>query len=177
MADVIHRVMAVIMLDDEGKRIFTKYYDKAFAGKLEKQQGFEKRLFEKTQPKGQQGQSKEGADITTFDTLTVVFRNDPDVHIYVIGSLDENEIVLSSVLECLCEALLSLLKGHNAIEKRPLLENYDLLLLTVDETIDDGIILQLNSSEVHALVAEHAADTHDAAANLKQKMKETIFRK
>eukprot|EP01062_Namystynia_karyoxenos_P058520 TRINITY_DN50047_c0_g1_i1.p1 TRINITY_DN50047_c0_g1~~TRINITY_DN50047_c0_g1_i1.p1 ORF type:complete len:177 (+),score=85.03 TRINITY_DN50047_c0_g1_i1:99-629(+) len=175
--DVIHRVTAVVILDSDGRRIFTKYYDPQFAGRLEKQQAFEKRLHEKTHSKAGVSTPKEGGDITIFDSHTVLYRLDQEVYFYVVGSVDENEVVLSQVLECLYDTLAQLLKGASSIEKRSLLENYDLLLLTVDETIDDGVILQLNGSEVFQLVSEHASDAQDPAGTLKQKVKETFLRK
>lgn len=178
--DVVHRVNAVIALDSDGKRLFTKYYCKAFAGKLEKQQGFEKRLHEKTRVKDPTAlrRTQEVAEITVFEALTVVFRIDTEVSLYVVGSLEENEVVLSHVLECLYDTILQLLKCSQGIEKRALLENYDLLLLTVDETIDSGVILQLNGGEVYALVSEHAEQGGDAANVKKLKnLKEVLFKK
>jgi coatomer subunit zeta len=66
----------------------------------------------------------------------VVYKFIGDVFFYVVGSDDENEVVLYSVLQGLTESLTVLLRG--AVEKRVVLENLDLALLTVDEIVDEG---------------------------------------
>ena len=57
---------------------------------------------------------------------------------YFIAGPTENEIMLYSALTSLTDALTMLLR--NALEKRGVLENLDLVLLCLDETIDDGYV-------------------------------------
>ncbi|KAJ9444880.1 putative coatomer subunit zeta [Diplonema papillatum] len=169
MAELLHKIQAIVILDDAGKRIFSKYWGEPFEGKgkLEKQMSFEQKLYTATHAKGSRPAAKDGGDITLVDAKTVVFRLDEQVYFYVVGALQENEMVITSVLCCLYETLSSLLKSQNTIYKRQLLENFDLLVLTVDEMIDDGIILQATSAEVYQLVFEHAADANDAVSRIK----------
>eukprot|EP01064_Diplonema_japonicum_P028822 TRINITY_DN451_c3_g1_i1.p1 TRINITY_DN451_c3_g1~~TRINITY_DN451_c3_g1_i1.p1 ORF type:complete len:198 (+),score=52.77 TRINITY_DN451_c3_g1_i1:65-595(+) len=169
--DIMHHIQGVVLLDGEnGKRLFAKYYKEPFEGNLEKQLAFETKLYGKTHNGGAIGAPKDGGDITLVDSHTVVFRLDPEVYMYVIGSLSENEIMISSVLVCLDDTLRQLL-GRNSIDKRDLLENFDLLVLVVDEMIDDGIILQNSSEEVFQLVRSHAAEGNDAVDKLKKVIK------
>lgn len=44
------------------------------------------------------------------DNRVVVFKNDSDVMMYVVGSADENEVLLYNVLLCLRDSLSLLLK-------------------------------------------------------------------
>eukprot|EP01059_Diplonema_ambulator_P022744 TRINITY_DN3807_c0_g1_i4.p1 TRINITY_DN3807_c0_g1~~TRINITY_DN3807_c0_g1_i4.p1 ORF type:complete len:179 (+),score=71.22 TRINITY_DN3807_c0_g1_i4:102-638(+) len=170
MTDLIHRIQGIVLLDGEnGKRLFAKYYGEPFEGVLEKQKAFEEKLYAKTHNGGSIGSPKDGGDITLVDAHTVVFRLDPEIHMYVVGSVNENEIMISSVLVCLENTLYQLL--NNRFEKRELLENFDLLTLVVDEMIDEGIILQDSSSEVFQLVSEHAAESADAVDKLKKVIK------
>jgi hypothetical protein len=89
-----------------------------------------------------------------------VFRTVADVHFFVIGSLEENELVLWSVLTTYIETISLILKyAHpnlrrvhtmrraklqppiyfrNQVDKRTLSENFDFLLLAMDELVDDG---------------------------------------
>ena len=99
-----------------------------------------------------------------FDGLISVYRNAIDVFFYVIGSAKENELILAHVLSTFMEALALLFRSvlpadrrvrtmvwrlnvparlcvacsRNQVEKRTILENYDALVLTLDELIDDG---------------------------------------
>eukprot|EP01059_Diplonema_ambulator_P022742 TRINITY_DN3807_c0_g1_i2.p1 TRINITY_DN3807_c0_g1~~TRINITY_DN3807_c0_g1_i2.p1 ORF type:complete len:182 (+),score=65.97 TRINITY_DN3807_c0_g1_i2:102-647(+) len=173
MTDLIHRIQGIVLLDGEnGKRLFAKYYGEPFEGALEKQRAFEEKLYAKTHNGGSIGSPKDGGDITLVDAHTVVFRLDPEIHMYVVGSVNENEIMISSVMVCLYDTLWELLNNHtNAFDKRDLLESFDLLVLVVDEMIDEGIILQDSSEDVLKLVKDHASETSDAVDKLKKVLK------
>ena len=55
---------------------------------------------------------------------------------YVIGDSNDNELLLSEVLDAVTDTL-DILFGSQ-LEKRTLLENFDLLILTVDEIFEEG---------------------------------------
>lgn len=78
-----------------------------------------------------------------FDGHLAVFRHSLDLIFYVIGGPTENEIMLYSVLTALFDAVSLLLR--NQVEKRAVLENLDLVLLCLDETIDDGYVFASTS--------------------------------
>ncbi len=61
-----------------------------------------------------------------------------DVAVYIVGGTDENELVLQSALVAFCDALQILLR--NQVERRSVLENFDLVMLCLDETIDNGCV-------------------------------------
>ena len=103
-------IKAIIILDNDGKRLFAKYYDDALSGgasaaaSLPASSGisnppqgeFEKKLFQKTY--------KANSEIVMLDGMTIVYRSTVDVFFYVVGSSDENELILSSVLNCKCSS-------------------------------------------------------------------------
>ena len=86
------------------------------------------------------------------------------VWIYVVGSQSENELILVNVLMSLSEALSSLLRAPP--DKRLLLDNFDTLLITIDEMVDSGMILETEAAAVVNRVGMKAADAAapDAAA-------------
>lgn len=105
----LYAVKAVLILDNEGNRIFTKYYvpphDTASSQELtsvKDQKAFEKGLFQKT--------SKGRDDVIIYDSKVVVYKAVVDVIFYVIGDLDENEAMLFQVLQGLRDATEILLK-------------------------------------------------------------------
>lgn len=69
-----------------------------------------------------------------------------DIILYVLGNGAENELILQSVLQALDETVGNLLKGQ--VSKKTLVENLDLLLLSIDEIIDDGLVLETDSMVV-----------------------------
>jgi hypothetical protein len=165
----------LIMSTDDTSRIFAKYYSPPHppAGvpanstdypganpypTVKEQKSFESGLMDKT--------NKQTNDVILYDNRVVVFKLENDVMLYVVGSADENEVLLYNVVVALRDALgilfksvvpfyallsfsffgLKLLTGElfyrGATDKRTIIENYDLVSLAIDEIIDDGIILE-----------------------------------
>ncbi|KAF1809364.1 vesicle coat component [Eremomyces bilateralis CBS 781.70] len=116
------------------------------------QKAFEKGLLEKT--------AKQTSDVILYDNRVVVFKMENDVMLYVVGPAEENEILLYHVIACLREALYTLLKG--SVDKRSIVENYDLVSLAIDEIVDDGIVLETDATVVASRVSR--PPVHDAAA-------------
>ncbi|CAI5990079.1 unnamed protein product [Closterium sp. NIES-64] len=78
----------------------------------------------------------ESTEIGIFEGFIVVYRFIADLHFYVTGGEDENELILSTVLTAFFEAVSHLLRGN--VEKKTVLENLDLVLLCLDELVDGG---------------------------------------
>ena len=57
---------------------------------------------------------------------------------YVVGTQTENELVLVNVLSAMHESLSSLLRSP--VDKRSMLDNFDTLLIAIDEMIDAGMV-------------------------------------
>ncbi len=166
-------VTGVLVLDaTDGSRIFAKYFSPphhhphhAMSGvkadgfsqpyaSLKDQKAFESGLHEKT--------AKQTSDIVLFDNHVVVYKQVVDVMMYVLGGLDENEVLLYNVVVALRESLEILLK--HSVDKRTLVENFDLLAMAVDEIVDDGIILDTDPVVVSSRVSRPPA--HETGARI-----------
>nr|POE78015.1 putative coatomer subunit zeta [Quercus suber] len=141
----------LVLAADDSSRILTKYYSPPHipAGAqgtnypganpyptLKDQKAFEKGLLEKT--------AKQTSDVILYDNRVVVFKVESDVMLYVVGGADENEIMLYNVPRHPCRPLdlAADPRPRNSVDKRTLIENYDLASLCIDELVDDGIILE-----------------------------------
>lgn len=71
-----------------------------------------------------------------FDDVVVVYKFIGDLMFYVTGSADENELILYGVLQAFYDSVSLLLR--DAVEKKTVLENLDLVLLAMDEIVDNG---------------------------------------
>ncbi|KAK4139055.1 putative coatomer subunit zeta [Dichotomopilus funicola] len=144
----LYSVNAILILSSEdGSRIFTKYYtpphqtasnpsapsasSSPYPDKTA-QTRFEKGLLAKT--------AKQTGDILLYDNRIVLYKMESDVALYIVGSVDENEILLYNVLLALRDSLHLLFK--QSVDKRTVVENYDLVSLAVDEICDDGVVLE-----------------------------------
>lgn len=138
------------ILDNDGKRILAKYYDKNVFPTSKEQKAFEKNLFNKTH--------RANAEIIMLDGLTCVYKSNVDLFFYVMGSSHENEVsiilniiinfvvhkiililfqlILMSVLNCLYDSVSQILRKN--VEKRAVLDNLDIVMLAMDEICDGG---------------------------------------
>jgi len=143
-------VKNILLLDSEGKRIAVKYYDDEWAS-LSQQLAFEKSVFQKTQRANARGE----AEIILFDDTIVVYKFINDLHFFVTGSVDENELILNSVLTGFFDSIAMLL---SVVERKTVLENLDLVLLALDEITDSGVILETEPQVIASRVTMRGAD-------------------
>lgn len=123
-------VKGMCILDNDGNRILAKYYDKNILATVKEQKIFEKNLFNKTH--------RAASEIIMLDGLTCVYKNNVDLFFYVMGSTQENELILLSVLNCLYDSISLILKKN--VEKRAVLDNLDIIMLAFDEICDGGCV-------------------------------------
>ncbi|QLG74872.1 hypothetical protein HG535_0H01990 [Zygotorulaspora mrakii] len=149
----LYSVQAVLILDSAGKRVYAKYYEpphtgadkyKALSKSLKKQTEFEKQLFQKTH--------KQDSEVLIFEDHLVLYKEYLDVTLYLLGSMEENEIVLQQAFNAFKDSLDLIL--NSGIDKKNIQENYDMVLLAIDETIDDGIILETDPATIASRVTK-----------------------
>lgn len=84
----------------------------------------------------------------------VVYKFVQDLHFFVTGGEEENEVILATVLQGFFDAVGLLLRDN--VEKREALEYLDLILLCIDEIVDGGIILETDANVIVGKVASHS---------------------
>ncbi|KAF8388795.1 hypothetical protein HHK36_025475 [Tetracentron sinense] len=124
----------ILLLDSDGKRVAVKYYSDDWPTNNAKL-AFEKSVFTKTQKTN----ARTEAEIAMFENNVVVYKFSQDLHFFVTGGDDENELILATVLQGFFDAVALLLRSN--VDKREALENLDLVLLCLDEIVDGGIPL------------------------------------
>ncbi|XP_041736756.1 coatomer subunit zeta-1 isoform X2 [Coregonus clupeaformis] len=174
----LYTVKAVFILDNDGNRLLSKYYDTGLYPSMKEQKNFEKNVFNKTH--------KADNEIAFVEGMTIVYKCSIDLFFYVAGSAQENELMLMAVLNCLFESLSQILRKN--VERRSLLDNMDGVFLVVDEIIDGGVILESDPQQViqkvnyradenplsEQSVAQHITDKLAMTSNIMQSAKEQI---
>jgi len=135
----MYMIKAVLVLDNDGERLISKYFDDDAFPTMKEQRAFETKLFKKTS-------KDQDSEIVLLDDLTIIYRANVDLYFYIIGDYRENELVLSAMLNTFYDAV-SLVLSKN-VEKRYLLASLHQILLLVDEMVDDGIVLDTDSSSI-----------------------------
>ena len=140
MESLVPNVQAILLLDGDGRRIVAKYYRGA---RQWDSAAFEAKLFKKTK---NAAVARGESDVILIDKSVAVFRCGPDARAYVVGSSDENELILNMVLDGLVDALTALLGGM--FDARTCFENLETAMLCVDEVVDGGAILETDANAV-----------------------------
>ncbi|OBA21814.1 snare-like protein [Metschnikowia bicuspidata var. bicuspidata NRRL YB-4993] len=134
----LYTVSAALILGPEGQRLYAKYYqisDAAQAYKTPQQQAtFEKAIYSKI--------NKQHQDLILYDNHLVTYKQTNDVILVIVSALNENESMLYSLTNNINEALTILL--GNSLDKSVVLLKYDMVCLCMDETIEDGIIIEID---------------------------------
>ncbi|KAG7552416.1 Longin-like domain superfamily [Arabidopsis thaliana x Arabidopsis arenosa] len=144
-------VKNILLLDSEGKRVAVKYYSDDWTTNAAKL-AFEKYVFSKTSKTN----ARTEAEITLLENNIVVYKFAQDLHFFVTGGENENELVLSSVLQGFFDAVALLLR--NNVEKMEALENLDLIFLCLDEMVDQGMVLETDANVIAGKVAMQSAE-------------------
>ncbi|KAK8469728.1 hypothetical protein PHAVU_005G158000 [Phaseolus vulgaris] len=141
----------ILLLDSEGKRVAVRYFSDDWPTNSSRI-GFEKFVFSKTVKTN----ARTEAEITLLDNNIIIYKFVQDLHFFVTGGDDENEIILASVLQGFFDSITLLLR--NNVDKREALENLDLILLCLDEIVDGGMILETNGPLIAEKVTSHSMD-------------------
>ena len=148
----LETVKAILILDNNGERIVSRYFNDTSHATYKDQRTFEEKIFKKTK--------KTDSEIILLDHMTVVYRSSIDLLFYVIGSVTENELMLMGVLNTLFEALNLVLKRN--LEKKAIVINLNVVFMILDEVCDGGVILECDSSLVaqRVTVAKHEESSY-----------------
>ncbi|XP_059303074.1 coatomer subunit zeta-1-like [Lycium ferocissimum] len=141
----------ILLLDSEGKRVAVKYYSDDWPTNSAKL-AFEKSIFTKTQKTN----ARTEAEITMFENNIIVYKFVQDLHFFVTGGDEENELILATVLQGFFDAVTLLLR--NNVDQREALENLDLILLCLDEIVDGGMVLETDGNVIAGKVSSHNMD-------------------
>ncbi|XP_022647367.1 probable coatomer subunit zeta [Varroa jacobsoni] len=153
-------IKAIIIMDQDGHRILARYYEPT--GPLSNEKSFEKMLFNKMG----------AAEVCMLEGLTCVHKSNVDLHLYVIGSGNQNPLFFSATLNCLYETLSLLFR--KSVEKRALIDQLDAVLLVLDEICDNGVILETDANAVFSRLAVKGSDEEQNVSQLFQSAKEQL---
>lgn len=126
----LYTIKGMLILNSDGDRVLAKYYDKNVFPTTKEQKAYEKNLFSKTR------RSDTNTDIIMLDGLTCVYKQNVDAYFYVMGSCNENELLLVNVLNCLFDSISMILKKD--VTSVSVLNNLDIVMLAFDEICDGG---------------------------------------
>ncbi|KAN0038678.1 hypothetical protein ACTA71_000864 [Dictyostelium dimigraforme] len=170
MSSFLYTVTSFFILDRKGERVIAKYYNNDF-DTLQKQISFEKKVFDKTSKVNFVG------EITLLDNYLVVYKSFSNIIIYMVGDQNQNEIALLYVLNSFIDTLQNLFE-NSQINKKLILDGINYTLLTLDEIIDGGIIMESDSAVIADRVGIKSPDNDDLDESINKavtSVKEQLF--
>ena len=132
-------VKAVLLIDLDGKRIYSKYYEKNPTLPINKQHDIEQRIAKSVAGKGNN-------ELFLLDKYVVLYRTMSDVIVAMLTDPQENEIFVNMALMCIVDGFERIFERN--FDKKVALEYYDKIAIAIDEVIDDGIILETDSQQL-----------------------------
>ncbi|CAD8064333.1 unnamed protein product [Paramecium primaurelia] len=156
----ISKIFGIIFVrSQDGTRLYSKYYPQLFPKNLlrvpegvltniDVQKQFEHNVWEKGKRVGARLTKGSETEIFQYCQFNIVMKAFNEVHLFVLGDFEENEIILSQVINGIYESLNHITKDH--INKKTLLENFDQVIIIIDEICDQGIIITIDPSVIIA---------------------------
>lgn len=155
---------SLFILDLEGKPLFSRHFTNPAAG-----HDLEQAAFNKTR-------KQKANEIVAFRSSFLVFRQVADLLMYVVAAEGENEILIDHFLNSFIDVLTGNLGSSSRtpgavkitiLDKRALLEGYDVVAVVADEMIESGIILEMDSAvlaaRLEAMEKSYSTSILDAA--------------
>ncbi len=157
---------------DSAKRIATRYFHPSLTDR-EKQVIFEKQLFTKISKslpnfsqisapadKGKEGGkvvNNEGSnEIVLVDDFVIIVRLVNDLIICVIGNSSFNDLILNEFTNTIFESLKLIL---NPINKKNCFKKLDQIFLIIDESIENGVILEFDAHHIVSRIQMNVEDS------------------
>lgn len=144
MKDIVCLIKFITILDNTGKLIYGKYFN---IPEADKQREFEKKLCLNVQ--------NLGIPIGELDTFIL---DEYNVFVKIVGEiayfigLDENDNECLGYSFCKCfENTLMNITG-DSLERVKILENYDKIIVMIDEMIDEGVVVNTDMESLDKLI-------------------------
>lgn len=148
---------AVVVINHEGKRICSRFCDRTLWGDEESRRAFEMSLLRKVQA---MGDVSESVDVMEFKDFVIAYKHSDDLFMFVVGGVDENELIMVEVLQALDDTLATIMR--NQVYEEAVLENLESLLLVIDELVDqEGIIMETEPEELVTRVGQQGGSFMD----------------
>lgn len=163
-------VKAIIVVNQEGKRICARYCDREEWPDLESQRSFEKSMLSKVQ---NLGDASDSIDVMEYKDYISAYRQSDDLFLFVVGAKDENELIMAEVLHAFDETLHLMLRGQ--VFEEAVLENLQGVLLVIDELVDqEGVIIESEPVELAARAGQMSSSFMDQVPLGEQTLSQAI---
>lgn len=151
LKEVACLIQFVLLFDNNGKRIYSKYYTEKFGidylNDVSSQKEFEKKLCITAQ---NFNVTKNEVDIFTMNEFTVIAKITNEIAIFIGAGENENECLVANFYSIFESVLLNMV--NDILSKAKLMEIYEQLAILIDEMITEGVIVNTNGNSLESAI-------------------------
>ena len=142
LKEVVCLIKFIIIVDNKGHNIYSRYYSDEFEGK-EYQKEFEEKICLATK---NLNIAKDDVDIFTLNYYIIICKLSGEVNIFFGADENENEILLSNLYDAFESVLFELIM--NSLTKEKLMKSYEEVVIAIDEMINEGVVMNCNNESI-----------------------------
>ena len=148
LSDVVCVIKFIIILDNDGKRIYSKYYTNDYNLDNEnKQFEFERKL---SYYAIENNLEINGIDIFSYLSFNILSNISPEVIIFIGSDEDNNEVLLSEFYNTFEKNLISLVQ--DSLTRKNIFKVYQQLIIVIDEMVNEGIYINSDCNSIERIV-------------------------
>ena len=146
--DVVCVIKFIIILDNFGKRIYSKYYTNDYNLDNEnKQFEFERKL---SYYAIENNLEINGIDIFSYLSFNILSNISPEVIIFIGSDEDNNEVLLSEFYNNFEKNLINLVQ--DSLTRKNIYKVYQQLIIVIDEMVNEGLYINSDSNSIERIV-------------------------
>lgn len=148
LKDIVCVIKFIIILDNYGKRIYSKYYTKEYElDDDNKQLEFEKKL---SQYALDNNVANNEIDVFNYLTFNIISNISPEVIIFIGGGEDDNELLLNEFYNNFETILFNLIQ--DSLTRKSIYKVYDKLIIVIDEMVNEGLYINSEHKSIEKIV-------------------------
>lgn len=154
LKEVVCLIRFVVILDNNGKTIYSKYYTEELEN-IKDQKDFEKKI---CLASANLNVAKNDVDIFTLSNYVIVSKISGEVAIFVGANDGDNEVLLGNFYDIFESSLFEVI--FDSLTKEKLMNSYEQLVIIIDEMINEGVVMNSNVDSINDIVQLKQAQGH-----------------
>ena len=154
LKEVVCLIRFVVILDNNGKTIYSKYYTEEFEN-IKDQKDFEKKI---CLASANLNVAKNDVDIFTLSNYVIVSKISGEVATFVGANEGDNEVLLGNFYDIFESSLFEVI--FDSLTKEKLMNSYEQLVIIIDEMINEGVVMNSNVDSINDIVQLKQAQGH-----------------
>lgn len=154
LKEVVCLIRFVVILDNNGKTIYSKYYTEELEN-IKDQKDFEKKI---CLASANLNVAKNDVDIFTLSNYVIVSKISGEVAIFVGANEGDNEVLLGNFYDIFESSLFEVI--FDSLTKEKLMNSYEQLVIIIDEMINEGVVMNSNVDSINDIVQLKQAQGH-----------------